>query len=225
MRLVQPNNLLTVCGILLVALVQRTALGDENWPQWRGPDARGVAAAGDYPVKFSSEENVAWKVELPGLGCSTPAVWGDSIFVTCGIDGKDGCCCYGMDGKELWRKELGPERPGKHRNGSGSNPSPVTDGKHVVVYFKSGTLACLDLAGQEMWHVNLQEKFGADTLWWDLGTSPVLAGDRVCRGGHAGGRFVSRGFRRRATARCFGRCRGSTSAAKNPTRRIRRRKW
>ena len=36
----QPNNLLTVCGILLVALVQRTALGDENWPQWRGPDAR-----------------------------------------------------------------------------------------------------------------------------------------------------------------------------------------
>ena len=56
----------------------------------------------------------------------------------------------------------------------------MTDGKHLVVYFKSGTLACLDLAGQEKWHVNLQEKFGPDTLWWDLGTSPVLAGDRVC---------------------------------------------
>jgi outer membrane protein assembly factor BamB len=173
-------NRLTIGGMLLAALVQNTASGAENWPQWRGPDARGVAALGDYPAKFSDEENVAWKVELPGAGCSTPAVWGDSIFLTCGIDGNDAVVAYQMDGKELWRKEFGPERPGKHRNGSGSNPSPVTDGKHVVVYFKSGTLACLDLAGEEKWRVNLQEKFGPDTLWWDLGTSPVLAGDRVC---------------------------------------------
>ena len=68
-----------------------------------------------------------------------------------------------------------PGAPGKHRNGSGSNPSPVTDGEHLVVYYKSGKLACLDLAGQVQWQTNLQESFGADTLWWDLGTSPVLA--------------------------------------------------
>ena len=70
-----------------------------------------MAASGEYPVKFSSEENVAWKVELPGPGCSTPAVWGDSIFVTCGIDGNDAVVAYGMDGKELWRKELVPSGP------------------------------------------------------------------------------------------------------------------
>lgn len=164
---------------ILFTTSTRQLLAEENWPQWRGPLGTGVAADGEYPVKFSSDEGLAWKVDLPGVGSSTPAVWGEQIFVTCGIDGQDGVVCYGTDGKEQWRKQFGTERKGKHRNGSGSNPSPVTDGKHLVVYYKTGTLVCLDLAGQQKWSTNLQESFAKDTLWWDLGTSPVLAGDRV----------------------------------------------
>jgi outer membrane protein assembly factor BamB len=179
MTLASPSTRSFVVGLLLVGLQGALATAAENWPQWRGPLVNGDAGDGDYPVEFSSDEGVAWKVALPGVGCSTPAVWGDSIFVTCGIDGQDGVVCYGLDGSERWRRQLGPERPGKHRNGSGSNPSPVTDGKHVVAYFKSGTLACFDLDGRQSWRVNLQEEFGKDTLWWDVGTSPVLAGDRV----------------------------------------------
>jgi outer membrane protein assembly factor BamB len=162
----------------LLSVMPRASAAD-NWPQWRGPQSNGVAVEGEYPVKFSADEGVAWKIALPGLGMSTPAVWGDRIFVTCGIDGEDGVIAYDFAGNELWRKEFGPERPGKNRNASGSNPSPVTDGEHVVVYYKSGTLAGLDIAGKLLWNINLQEKYGADTLWWDLATSPVLAGDRV----------------------------------------------
>jgi len=164
---------------IAITFFNRMLPAAENWPQWRGPLGTGVAAVGDYPAKFSSTAGVAWKADLPGRGSSTPAVWDDRVFVTCGIDGQDGLVCYDMQGQELWRKQLGPERAGKHRNASGSNPSPVTDGKHVVVYFKSGTLACFDLDGNETWKVNLQERFGKDTLWWDLGTSPVLAEGRV----------------------------------------------
>jgi outer membrane protein assembly factor BamB len=156
----------------------------ENWPQWRGPLGTGVAPAGDYPVKFSNTEGVAWKAKLPGIGTSTPAVWGDRIFVTCGIksegdEGRDGVLCFDMNGKELWRHEFGEGRKGKSSHASGSNPSPVTDGKNLVVYFKTGTLANLGLDGKEKWKINLQDKFGKDTLWWDLGTSPILVGDRV----------------------------------------------
>jgi outer membrane protein assembly factor BamB len=147
----------------------------DNWPQWRGPLGTGVAADGNYPVEFSGDENVAWKVELPGRGSSTPAVWNDQLFVTCGIDGQDGVICYGLDGKERWRKTFGKEKPGKHANATGSNSSPVTDGKHLIVYFKSGNVAGLDLKGNVLWQANLQDKYGKDTLWWDLGTSPVLA--------------------------------------------------
>jgi outer membrane protein assembly factor BamB len=159
-------------------------LAAENWPQWRGPLGTGVAAAGDYPVKFSATEGVAWKAKLPGVGTSTPAVWGDRIFVTCGIKGEgkeveDGVVCFNMNGKELWRHQFSTERHGKNPHGSGSNPSPATDGENLIVYYKTGTLACLDLAGKEKWKINLQEMYGKDTLWWDLGTSPVLADGRV----------------------------------------------
>lgn len=146
----------------------------DNWPQWRGPEGNGVASAGDYPVEFSDSKNVDWSVELPGRGSSTPAVWGDRILVTCDIDGQDGVVGYESNGEELWQTQLGPGRPGEHRNGSGSNPSPVTDGEHLIVYYKSGTVACLNLAGEVLWQHNLQEEYAEDTLWWDLGTSPVL---------------------------------------------------
>ena len=151
----------------------------DNWPQWRGPDGTGVAAQGKYPIAFSDSENVRWKEELPGRGSSTPAVWGDRIFVTCDIDGEDGICAYDFDGLKIWQRHLGKGREGKHRHGTGSNPSPATDGKFVVAYFKSGTLACLDFSGEKRWDVNLQELYGEDTLWWDLGTSPVLAAGKA----------------------------------------------
>lgn len=170
---------LLVCLIICIGGHGPTLLAAENWPQWRGPLGTGVAADGEYPVKFNADDGLAWKIALPGVGSSTPAVWGDQIFVTCGIDGQDGIVCYGMDGQEQWRRQFGPEVAGKHRNASGSNPSPATDGKHVVAYYKSGTLACLDSAGIEKWKVNIQDRYGENTLWWDLGTSPVLAGDLV----------------------------------------------
>lgn len=154
-------------------------LSANEWPQWRGPNGDGTALPGAYPTRFSASENLLWKVRLPGVGSSTPAVWGDRIFVTCGIDGQDGVLALDWQGKTLWQKTFGPERPGKHKNGSGSNPSPITDGRSLVVYYKSGTVASLTLGGEVNWKINLQERFGEDTLWWDLGTSPVFAGGHV----------------------------------------------
>ena len=173
------NCLLLACIITSSLLAAPRAYAADNWPQWRGPASNGVAAPGAYPVKFSADEGFAWKIDLPGLGMSTPAVWDDKIFVTCGIDGQDGVVAYDFAGQELWRKTLGPERKGRNPNASGSNPSPATDGQRLVVYYKSGMLACLDLDGKLAWQKNLQDDYGKDTLWWDLATSPVLAGDRV----------------------------------------------
>jgi len=167
---------------LIVALTVAIALparGD-NWPSWRGPALDGVASGSGFPTTWSPQEHVAWKVALPGLGASTPAVWGEKMVLTCAIDGKDAAICFDRAGTELWRRPLGALEPGKHAKATGCNPSPVTDGKHVWVYFKSGELAALDLdTGAVAWRDNLQERFGEDTLWWDLGTSPVLTADAV----------------------------------------------
>lgn len=69
---------------LLLVAPAGTAPADGNWPYWRGPAADGMAV-GDAPVTWSSTENVAWKTEIPGLGHSSPVVWGDRIFLTTAI--------------------------------------------------------------------------------------------------------------------------------------------
>ncbi|MEZ6063996.1 MAG: PQQ-binding-like beta-propeller repeat protein [Planctomycetaceae bacterium] len=169
------NRLLIVCTSVAILFVT-SAVSDaaENWPQWRGPAANGVAPGAGYPIKWSAAENVLWKYKLPGLGASTPVIWGNDIFLTCENQGKNSVLCLDRSGKERWSVSLGQEVPAKNRKASGSNPSAVTDGENVFVYFKSGELACLSADGKIVWQKNLQQMYGADTLWWDLGTSPVL---------------------------------------------------
>jgi len=171
---------LALAWCCLVGAARAEAPPAGAWPNWRGPAGDGVAAGAGYATRWSPTENVRWKVSLPGLGASTPAVWGDRIVLTCTIDGKDVALCFTRDGKEAWRTALGAAKPGKHKKATGANSSPVTDGRHVWVYFKSGELACLAIAdGAVVWKTNLQEQFGEDTLWWDLGTSPVLSAKAV----------------------------------------------
>ena len=172
------------CVALFMILITTGFSQDHNnWPQWRGPDANGVAAPGNYPVKFSATDGVLWKAQLPGKGGSTPIVWKDRIVLTSGVGkgagGQDGVICFDWTGKQIWRVTLGKQKPGKHPRGSGSCPSVVTDGERLFAYFKSGTLAAFDFDGKILWKTNLQESYGKNSLFWDLGTSPVLAGGNV----------------------------------------------
>lgn len=164
--------LLGVLPFLLVACATQRQRAD--WPNWRGPNGDGSTTDGNYPVSWNETNNVLWKTPLPGKGCSTPIVWDDHIFVTAPDEGQDALLTFDWTGKARWKTKLGTERAGKHRNGSGSNASPATDGKSVFAYFKSGNFAALDFMGKILWQTNLVEAFGRDTLYWDHGTSPVL---------------------------------------------------
>ncbi|MEY4176613.1 MAG: hypothetical protein RLY70_187 [Planctomycetota bacterium] len=167
-----------VAGFAVAPSVVQAASPVVDWPSWRGPEALGSIDRGAYPVKFSSESH-AWRTALPGKGCSTPIVYRESIYLTAPVGGQDAVLSFDGAGRERWRVVFGKEDAGKHRNGSGSNASPVTDGQAVFVYFKSGTLAAVGLDGKELWKTNLVEKYGKDTLFWDHGTSPVLTAKHV----------------------------------------------
>ena len=146
---------------------------DSNWPTWRGPQDHGSRTAGNLPLRWKPED-VLWKVRLPGKGCSTPIVYEGRIYVTTPAEGRDAVMALDANGKVLWQTEFGKEVPGKHRNASGCNASPVTDGDTIFVYFKSGTFAAVDMDGKIRWQMNLIERFGPEILYWDHGTSPVL---------------------------------------------------
>jgi len=169
----------TLFAPLAILMFLSVPVHSENWTQWRGAGLSGVVAGSGYPITWSEQENIVWKVTLPGWGTSSPAIWDQRIFVTCEDDEKNALICLDRDGQETWKVAFGPVAQSKNRKASGANPSPVTDGAHVYAYFKSGDLACVDFNGKTTWSVNLQEKYGPDRLNWDLGTSPVLTKDFV----------------------------------------------
>ncbi len=177
MRYLPP--LAVVCFALLATGAAAERIGERTWPRWRGPHDDGSSVEGEYPSGWQEPGQIKWKVKLPGIGCSTPAVWRDSIFLTCPSEGRNAVLALDWQGVTRWQTKLGPAVGGKHRNGSGANPSPVTDGQTVFAYFKNGELAALDFQGQPLWSTNLQERYGKSTLYWDLGTSPVLTDDAV----------------------------------------------
>ena len=148
-----------------------------EWPDWRGPNGNGALTEGKLPMEFSAEgDGIAWKVELPGRACSTPIVSGGLIFLTAPVDDRDALIAYDLDGKKKWEQVYGKQTPGRgQKAGSGANSSGATDGETVVGYFKSGLVVACSLEGEKLWQINLQEKYGEDKLWWDQGTSPIIA--------------------------------------------------
>src|SRR5262245_3421396 len=77
--------------ILLSATLSASALGQSNWTQFRGAGSTGVASDDpNLPDHWSQSENVVWKTDIPGVGWSSPIVWGDSIFVTSVVPAVEG---------------------------------------------------------------------------------------------------------------------------------------
>ncbi len=150
-----------------------------DWPNWRGPSGTGSTATGAFPGRWNAE-SVAWKFALPGKGGSTPVVWRNQIHLTTPAEGQDAVLALDFSGQQIWQTKLGTESPPKHRTlGSSCNASPVTDGKGLFVYFRSGHLAALEFDGSIRWKINLTERFGAENLFWDQGSSPVVTENHV----------------------------------------------
>jgi len=179
MKTILRYNITASFALMLMTLSMQA----QNWPQWRGPDANGIAEQGNYPTTISLSNDLLWKTKLTGAGGSTPIVWKDLIIITSGIgDGdevEDAVICFDWEGNQVWEVKLGKQIPGKHPRGSGSSPSAITDGERIFVLFKSTTLAALDFNGKVLWKTNLQETYGEITFWWDFGSSPVLAASNV----------------------------------------------
>lgn len=187
------TSFLIMAGSSVNLVVQDRLLADETrlastdaalsittatWPQWRGESQRGISPNENLPTQWSEESAI--KITIPGNGGSTPVVAGDRAYLTSGIDEKNTLLAINLSEQKIdWKISLGEDRGNKHRKGSGSNPSPVTDGQYIAAYFRSGDLACVDVDGNLVWSVNLQDKFGEDTLWWDLGSSPLLINSMV----------------------------------------------
>ena len=177
------RRLVTACLIALLAIAAHAQA--ENWPQWRGPTGDGVSGETGLPIAWSDKIALRWKTKLPEFGSSTPAIWGEAIFLTSQQSEKLLLLRLDEDsGKIVWTREVGsgtaaregPKRVKQKFNRwhNLASPSPVTDGKHVVVHFGNGDLATYDFDGKKLWSHNLQKDYGTYTIWWGHANSPVI---------------------------------------------------
>jgi outer membrane protein assembly factor BamB len=178
-----------IAALVVISLVPLAHA--ENWPQWRGPEATGHSKETGLPVSWSATKNVAWKLDLPGPGGSTPIVWGERIFLT-SADKKDlVVLCVSTAGKQLWKHTVGPINRAAVRKDEANDAScsPSTDGKNVFAYFGTGDFVALDFDGNEVWKFNAQKRYGNFSIQHGMHVTPLLHEDRLyltllTNGGH-----------------------------------------
>ncbi|MEM7475683.1 MAG: PQQ-binding-like beta-propeller repeat protein [Planctomycetota bacterium] len=160
-------------------------VAQEDWRQWRGPTADGVAANSNPATSWSEEENIKWKIAVPGRGGSTPIVLKDRIYVLTAIntgrvdpsfpkpeDQPDRVfgikfpntfyqfvvLCYDRNsGKEVWRQVVLEKVPheGHHRDNDFAPASPTTDGERIFFTFASAGTYCFSPDGKLLWQRDL----------------------------------------------------------------------
>jgi outer membrane protein assembly factor BamB len=167
--------LTTASRALFTLLLLTVLLRADNWTQWRGPTNNGLTQAKGLPSRIDPKTNLLWSLDLPGEGSSTPAIWGDKIFLSAD-DGKDiVVLCISTEGKTLWTQKLGPSRKaGRGDEGNCASPSPSTDGKAVYFFAGNGHTAAFDFAGKELWRFNAEERYGKFKIAFGLHSTPVL---------------------------------------------------
>jgi outer membrane protein assembly factor BamB len=166
---------------LALAVIVVADLVAENWPQWRGPELTGVSHEKNLPIRWTPEENIAWKLPLPDRSGATPIIWENYIFLNVAEANRNDLNLWAVDkksGSVLWKKFLSG---GNHmqRKQNMSSPSPVTDGKSVCVMTGTGILKCFDFKGNQLWERDIQKDYGRFGLNWGYASSPLLFEDSL----------------------------------------------
>ena len=191
---------------ILVWLIACASVSGQHWPSFRGPNASGVSDGHPTPVKWNapSGESVLWKTPIPGVAVSSPVVWGDRVFVSTAVSSDPHATIrtglYGdvepssdlsrhswrlvaldkRTGKVLWERVAheGVPRTKRHPKSSQASPTPVTDGRHVVVSFGSEGLYTYDVDGKLLWKRDLGVLnagwFYDPDYEWGVGSSPII---------------------------------------------------
>ncbi|MCE9606237.1 MAG: PQQ-like beta-propeller repeat protein [Planctomycetia bacterium] len=178
-------------GLYAATILGIACFTGADWAQFRGTDTTGktsetVLPPTEWTVKTEKSEakNIAWSVDLPSRGVSSPIVVGNRVFVTSASGAKQDrlvVACYSTtDGKQLWqRKFWATGRTFCHPTSSVAAPTPASDGRRIFAFFSSNDLACLDVDGNLLWYRGLTLEHPAAANDVGMAASPLVAGDTV----------------------------------------------
>ena len=157
----------------------------EDWPQFRGPTGQGHATERNLPLEWSETHNIIWKVPVPGLGWSSPAVANGRVWLTTVVESKERrgrvsaslrALAYDIaTGRELVNVEVFRLDDAGYVNpkNSRASPTPIVDGDRVYVHFGAEGTAAVSTSGEILWTTHLRYESqhgngGSPTLYRDL---------------------------------------------------------
>src|SRR5216110_2569071 len=92
--------------LIILAVLSALLFTAADWPQFRRPNASGVAGDTNLPTAFGPATNVVWKTAVP-RGPSSQSVAGDKTFLT--AFEKEDLFTIALDrttGRILWRHKI-----------------------------------------------------------------------------------------------------------------------
>lgn len=161
--------------LLCAACLWPVPASGADWPHWRGPGLDGRSPATGLPVRWTAQDNVAWRLALPSGSASTTVVSGNRVFLN--VTGEPGVELWCVDrrrGEVAWKRKLGSSEGHAHRKHDMSTPSPVAGRDRVFAMTGNGVVKSLSFDGRELWARDLQQDYGRFGLQWGYGSSPLL---------------------------------------------------
>ncbi len=167
-------------ALTLVLALTAPLVSAQEWSQFRGKSAQGIADAPELPATFT-EKNVLWRAPTGGTGHSSPVLWGKRLFLTRTGDkanSREVACFDAENGKELWSHECVFETYHRHQLNNAASSTPAVDADGIYIVWSSGKhldSMALDHSGKELW----RRRLGAFKSLHGCGSSPILHGNRV----------------------------------------------
>lgn len=177
-------RLIITLGLAIGLLViPQVGWAQDSWLGFRGPGQANVTAT-EMSGDLNTDQAIAWSAELPGRGVSGPIVVDGRVIVTASTTAKQNelhvFCFSASDGQQLWHRQfwaLG--RCGCDPTSANAAPTPVSDGKHILAFYSSNDLVCLDLDGNLKWLRALTGDYPKAANDVGMSSSPIIHGQKV----------------------------------------------
>jgi outer membrane protein assembly factor BamB len=192
------SRLLPMIGLAAAFALCCSSSTGQEWTRFRGPNGSGLSDAKGIPSSWT-DKDYNWRAELPGIGHSSPVLWGDRIFLTSAVDDTAErilLCVAAGDGRILWERRYNSTVHPKHLRNSFATPSPACDEERVYFVWSTPdeyTLLAMDHDGNERWKHDL----GPYTSMHSAGPSPIVYQDLLILGNDQDGESSLLAFDRR----------------------------
>lgn len=156
-----------------------------TWSRWRGPNGNGIADDQEPVTTWGEDENVIWRVKIPGKGHASPMVTQDRIYLATADEAKDTQSVIALDrasGKEIWSTVVntGKFAPRIHENNTHASPTIAVAGDRMFALFFNHNqvrVAALDLDGEILWQQGMGDY--ESPYPFGIGASPIVHGSLV----------------------------------------------